>query len=288
MHNHFTDMFNGTDAGVRHDVRAMRVMMHDGGGGGAARPALHNRDIKVDGTTKSVPVTASEIAREAIKDGKISSKEKTAFDKSPAVREAVKSEQTRLTDAVRTTNSSQHARGEDGKLVMRNGKPIPVGVSMMPTTDHEKGVWELGSTKGKVNLDVLDSQIAKLEKSGSTVGLDSLKQQRSARASDENKVANVIEKKESLVGALELEKIEIQKGLPKGAADDHRALRTDAVKWIEQLNENDGQVHGGKTLGMFGDAWDAKQTSFDDLAKKFHDKPELLADFAKVQGRKDG
>jgi hypothetical protein len=88
----------------------------------------------------------------------------------------------------------------------------------------------------------------------------------------------------SLTGALDAERVSLESGSPD-AADDYQALREEAQPWIEQFNASEGQYYEGNDL--FGDDWDASEVSFDRLAERFAQKPELLDDFTRVQGRND-
>src|SRR5690606_23857294 len=111
-------------------------------------------------------------------------------------------------------------------------------------------------------------------------------QQRDARAEAEAGVLEVIESRESLIGTLEGEKIAIESTDNADGTNDYEALRVEAQQWIDQFNENGGQYYEGNDL--FGDDWDESEVDFDRLANRFFEKPDLLEDFANVQGRNDG
>jgi hypothetical protein len=289
MHRQFEDRFDASDFGVRTATYA-RVLV-DGGGGGKPAPTptttLHDRPVTGDGgRTKTVPVTPTTQVKEAIKDGAISAKEKTAFEKTPAATsEVLKSEQTRLTDAVKQAQGDDLERDDSGRVKLKDGKLVAKPESILQPTEHEQRVEELGETKGSEGLDKIDARIKQLEDAGATVGLDALKQQRAERASDEAKVVDVVEDKLGLVGTLEAEKLTLDASASAVAKDDYQALRTEAQKYIEQFNANGGQYYEGND--WFGDDWDESKVDFDRLAERFHDDPDKLKEFAEVQGKDD-
>lgn len=294
MHHFHDDQFTGIELGVCFTTLGIGV---DGwgrgwGGTGGGKPAptrttaLHERDAKVEGKTKAVPVTPTDQAKEAIKDGKLTEQEKTAFRKAPVAKEVVKDEQKRLKDAVaKAEGAPEHLRGRDGKLVLDGkGKALPVGYDS-DVTDHERRTAALRKGKDKQGLDALDTEIRAIEGSGQTLGLEALRKQRADRAAEEQKVAAVIEDKESLVGTLEVEKEELTGAANPNAKDDFQALRERSKKWEDQFNANGGQYYQGNDA--LGDDWDTEKVDFDKLAARFYDHPEKLEEFARVQGRKD-
>lgn len=306
MHNHHTDMFSGTEAGVRFAEYAFA------GGVSPSRPSptptrtksspssptpTKSRPAKPAPTKPrpseptrakprpSTPNPAVAQAKEAIKDGKIQPNEKKVVEKAP-VRDAIKGERTRLQESVnRAEGAREQLRDKDGKLELRDGKPIDIYTSTYADTDHERRVDELTQDKDKRSLDAIDTQISALEDAGVTTGLDALKEDRRERARQEQQVAGVIEDKESLVGTLEAEKARLEAGEPDAAANDYQGLREDAQKWLDQFNANGGQTH---EADVFGDDWDNEDgnVTFNQLAKDLADEGRLN-DFAKVQGRED-
>jgi hypothetical protein len=88
----------------------------------------------------------------------------------------------------------------------------------------------------------------------------------------------------SLLGALDAERTSIESGAPD-AADDYQVLREEAQPWIDQFNENGGQYYQGNDL--MGDDWDEATVDFDRLAQRFTERPDLLDDFPRVQGKHD-
>lgn len=289
MHRHFEDRFDAIDLGVRTATRAR--MLVDGGGSGKPAPTptttVHTRPVTGDGgRAKTVPVTPHDQVKEAIKDGAISTKEKTAFDKTPAATsEALKSEQTRLSDAVKKAQGDDLERDDTGRVKLEDGKLVGKPEAIIDPTDHEKLVKSLGETRDSEGLDKIDARIKQLEDAGATVGLDALKQERTQRAGDESKVVAVVEDKLALVGTLEAEKLSLDSSATKVAKDDYQSLRTEAQKYIEQFNANGGQFYEGND--WFGDDWDASKVDFDRLASRFHDDPDKLKEFAEVQGQDD-
>lgn len=93
-----------------------------------------------------------------------------------------------------------------------------------------------------------------------------------------------IDDQRALVGALEAERVSIESGAPD-AVDDYQLLREEAQPWIERFNDNGGQYYQGNDL--MGDDWDEAEVDFDRLAGRFTQDPDLLDDFADVQGRHD-
>jgi hypothetical protein len=289
MHQYFADKFNGLELGIRHEERARLAV--DGGGGSAPvhKPTpTKTHEVKVDGHTKTVPVTpkhakpvkptytADDKAKEAIKDGAISTDEQALLKKSSPVRDAVKGQQAALKKVVDPTISHPVST-----YSTYSGGSLPQSVQ----TDHEKLVAKLTDEKGSKGLDALDQQIADLRSAGATSGADALQKVRDSRASDEAKVADVVKSKTALLGTYKADKAGLTDAAPSDAADDYQSLRTDAQKWIDQFNDNDGQYYGG---GMhWGDAWDTEKVDFDKLAKRFHDDPSELDNFAKSQGKDD-
>jgi hypothetical protein len=282
MHSYFDDRFDGLDFGAR---RVHYTKVSPSSPSPTPTTTLHTRTVKVDGRTKSVPVTPTDQVIEAVKDAKISSKEKTAFDKSPVTKEIIAAGRDRLTEAVRRTDDDI-ARGEDGRAVIKDGKVQADAAGVRNTTEHEARVDRLAQTKDAASLEKIDEQIAKLEQSGSSVGLEALKAQREERAASEGVVAAVINDKEALVGTLEAEKLDLQGSVNADAADDFLPLRTEAQQWIDQFNANGGQYYEGNDL--FGDDWDTSEVDFDRLAERFSGDPDKLAEFVDVQGRTDG
>jgi hypothetical protein len=282
MHSYFDDRFDGLDFGAR---RVHYTKVNPSRPSPTPTTTLHTRTVKVDGRTKNVPVTPTDQVIEAVKDAKISSKEKTAFDKSPVTKEILAVGRDRLTDAIHRTNDDI-VRGEDGRAVVKDGKVQVDAAGVRNKTEHEARVERLAQTKESASLELIDKQIAKLEQAGSTVGLEALKAQREERAASEDIVAAVINDKEALVGTLEAEKLELQGDANADAADDFQPLRTEAQQWIDQFNANGGQYYEGNDL--FGDDWDASEVDFDRLAERFSGDPDKLAEFVEVQGRADG
>jgi hypothetical protein len=287
MHQYFADNFHGLELGARLDV--LHRMLVDGGGVSPAHKPTPTKThtVKVDGRTKTVPVapkpakpviTADQKATEAIKDGAISSDEQALIKKSSAVRDAVKGQQASLKKVVDPTIS--HAATTQPYSTYGGGS-----IQQALPTDHEKLVAKLVDEKGSKGLDALDKQIAGLKDAGATTGAAALQKVRDARAADEAKVADVVKSKTALLGTYQADKAGLTDATPADAKDDYQALRTDAQKWIDQFNANDGQYYGG---GMhWGDAWDAEKVDFNKLANRFHDDPSELDNFAKSQGKDD-
>ncbi|MCW2926684.1 MAG: hypothetical protein JWM86_652 [Thermoleophilia bacterium] len=292
MHQHHVDMFNGLEAGLQ-----LREYAYGGGGVSAPSPTrttvLHQRETKTDGKTKSMPVTPTDQAKEAIKDGRISKAEKTAFDKTPVTKEIVKDEQKRLAEAVKTATGSDHLRDKDGKLVLRDGKPTPAvnyagGRGYAPVnqpTKHEQAVADLKESKDG-NADQIKTRIEQLKADGvSASELAPLEKKRDERLAAEGKVADVIVDKTAYVGTLEAEKAELTSAT--GTQEQQRTeLRTKAQDALERFIKHDGQVH---EPDVFGDDWDNRETEdpeklFNDLAKKFKDEPKLLDQWVSHQG----
>lgn len=279
MHQYHADRFDGLEFGAYSARYGHQIPSSPSP---TPTSVLHRRPI---GNGKSAPVTPTDQVREAIKDGAISAKEKTAFERTPATRQIVKDEQSRLTEAVRAADDNV-TRGKDGRAQVRDGEVAPSIEGVHNETEHEARVQDLRNGRGERSLEQLDTEIATLEQSGSPVGLEALRQQRSERATAEREVVSVIEDKESLIGALEAEKLDLAAGEPADAADDFQRLREEAQPWIAQFNANGGQFHEGNDL--FGDDWDATEVDFDRLAGRFTDDPAKLAEFAEVQGKHDG
>lgn len=288
MHRHFEDLFDAIDLGIRTATRSRLLV--DGGGGGTPAPTpttmLHTRDVKDGNRTKSVPVTPTDQVKEAVKDGAISAKEKTAFDKSPtAVADALDSERSRLTRAVTRAQGDDLVRGDDGRLKIKDGKPVVDAGAVLEPTRHERRVNALAETRDSEGLDRIDARIEQLEGAGVTVGIDALREYRTQRAGEEARVVDVVEDKLGLVGTLEAEKLTLDAATSANAKDDYQALRTDAQKYIEQFNANGGQFYEGNDL--LGDDWDTAEVDFDRLAERFHGDRDKLKQFAEVQGQDD-
>lgn len=288
MHRHFEDRFDASDFGVRTATRSRLLV--DGGGGGKPAPTptttVHTRETKVDGRTKSVPVTPTDQVKEAVKDGAISAKEKTVFEKNPTgTGPALESERTRLTDAVKKAQGDDLVRDDAGRVKVEDGKPVLNPGAILDPTEHEERVQTLIESRDSEGLDQIDSRIKQLESAGATVGLEALKAQRAQRAADETKVVDVVADKLSLVGTLEAEKLTLDAATSADAKDDYQALRTEAQKYIEQFNANGGQYYEGND--WFGDDWDTATVDFDRLAERFHEDPDKLKQFAEVQGQDD-
>lgn len=288
MHRHFEDRFDASNLGIRTATRSRLLV--DGGGGGKPAPTptttIHTRKTSESGRTKSVPVTPTDQVKEAVKDGAISAKEKTAFDKSPtATAEVLSNEQKRLTDAVRKAQGDDLERTDDGRLKIEDGKPVVDAGAVAKPTEHERRVHTLAETRDAEGLDEIDSRIARLEASGATVGVDALRERRSQRAAEEAQVVDVVEDKLALVGTLEAERLTLDAATSADAKDDFQKLRTEAQRHIEQFNANGGQFYEGND--WLGDDWDPTEVDFDRLAERFHDDPEKLAQFAEVQGQDD-
>ncbi len=288
MHRHFEDRFDASDLGIRTATRSRLLV--DGGGGGKPAPTptttLHTREVTNEKRTKSVPVTPTDQVKEAIKDGAISAKEKTAFDKSPtATAEVLTSEQSRLTDAVRKAQGDDLVRGDDGRVKIEDGKPVVNASSVLEPTEHERRVKTLAESRGSEGLDKIDERISQLEAAGASVGLEALRERRAQRAAEEAQVVDVVEDKLALVGTLEAEKVTLAAATSADAKDDYQALRTEAQKHIEQFNANGGQFYEGND--WFGDDWDTTEVDFDRLAERFHGDPDKLKQFAEVQGQDD-
>lgn len=288
MHRHFDDRFDAIDLGVRTATR--RRLLVDGGGG-TGRPAptptspVHDRQVKVDGRTKTVPVTPTDKVKEAVKDGAISATEKTVFEKTPAARDALKNEQSRLTDAVRAAQGDDLARDEAGRLKLDGGKPVLNADSIAAPTEHEQRVSTLAESRGTESLDQIDARIEQLEAAGATAGVDALIERRSERAAAEATVVDVVEDKLALVGTLEAEKLGLDTSAAADAKDDFQALRAEAQEHIEQFNANGGQFYEGND--WLGDDWDTTEVDFDRLAERFSEDPDKLAQFDEVQGQDD-
>jgi hypothetical protein len=292
MQYHHQDMFNGTEAGARF-AHYNRMLVDGGGGGGTTttttkpaegdkKPADAAADPKPVEKPKPTPV---EQAKEAIKDGKISTTEKKVTE-TTAVKDAIKGQKETLREKVaKAEGAPEQWRESDGKLTLQDGKPIENGNSYWPDTEHEQRVAKLTENKDKQSLDALDGQIKALKDAGVTTGLKPLEEQRAARAAEEQQVASVIEDKESLRGAYEAEKAALEGGTNKNAENDYQELRVRAAKWIDQFNANDGQFYEGND--WFGDDWDDSEVDFNRLADRFHDDPGKLDEFAKVQGKED-
>lgn len=265
MHHHHGHQFDSSGIGAR--TRVLHKQMIDGGGGGTIS-SMNVLFQRVTEDKKTVSVTPLDQVKEAVKDGKISAKEQTTFDKTPVTKTIVKDEQSRLTRALE-----------------RAGATPSTPSSPMQPTEHTSRVIDLAQSKQQGrDLKALDTKIA--HHSGTDAGLAVLKQERDARATSEQQVANVIEDRESLIGTLESEKADLKSSGSEDAANDYQSLRTDAKQWIDQFNANDGQFYEGNDL--FGDDWDSSQVDFDRLADRFHGDPSKLEQFANVQGAKDG
>lgn len=296
MHHHHEEMFNGTEAGARF-AHYHRLLVDGGGGGGTTttnKPATTTsadaaeRQAQADDKKKTEPPkpTPVEQAKEAVKDGKISTAEKKVVETTP-VKDALKGQKETLRESVnKAEGATEHWRDENGKLILDNGKAAPNNMGYWPDTEHEERVQDLTESKDKQSLDALDSQIDALKDAGVTTGLKPLEAQRAARAAEEAKVVDVIEDKESLRGVLEAEKAALESGAPEASENDYQELRADAQKWIDQFNANDGQFYEGND--WFGDDWDDSEVDFDRLAERFHDDPDKLDEFARVQGKEDG
>lgn len=279
MHEYHADRFDGLESGAYSARYGHQIPSTPSP---TPTTVLHRRPV---GSGKSAPVTPTDQVREAVKDGNISDKEKTAFQRTPVTREIVKDEQARLTKAVRGADDNL-ARGNEGRPVVRDGKVQPSIDGVRNETEHEARVRVLAETRDRRSLEQLDAEITTLEESKAPVGLEALRTQRQERVTAEREVAAVVDQKESLVGTLEAEKLELAAGESADAAGDFQRLREDAQPWIEQFNANGGQFYEGNDL--FGDDWDATEVDFDRLAARFSDDPEKLAQFAEVQGEKDG
>lgn len=287
MHRYYEDRFDAIETGVRFATHARMTI--DDGGGGTSGPTptttLHTRTVTVDGKDKSLPVTPTDQVKESIKDGVISAKEKTTFEKSPAASAiVVKDEQKRLTEAVRAANGDDLARDKNGRVEIKDGKPVPT-ITAAPT-EHEKRVAELAATKDSAALDVLEKDIKEREAAGATLGLDVLKQDLSERRTAEAKVVEVVKDKLALQGTLEAEKLSISTTGSTDAENDFQKLKEFAQPAIERFNANGGQMYEGND--WFGDDWDESKVTFDSLAKVFSEDPDKLKEFALVQGVHDG
>ena len=289
MHRQFDDRFDAIDLGVRTATRN-RLLVDGGGGSGKPAPTptppVHDRQVKVGERTKTVPVTPTDQVKEAIKDGAISSKEKTVFEKSPAASAALTSERSRLADAVKQAQGDDLVRGDDGRVKLEDGKPVVNAASVLQPPEHEQRVESLTESRDSEGLDQIDARIKQLESAGATVGLDALREQRAERAGAEAEVVDVIGDKLALVGTLEAEKLTLDAATSADAKDDYQALRTEAQKHIDQFNANGGQFYEGND--WFGDDWDATSVDFDRLAERFSEDPDKLEEFASVQGAEDG
>ncbi|MCB0878091.1 MAG: hypothetical protein KDC46_03835, partial [Thermoleophilia bacterium] len=277
MHRYHDEQFAGIEFGSRFTQR--HRMMIDGGGGSTTKT-----------TTKPAEPTDTDKVREAVKDGTVSSGEKTVFEK-PETIEIVKSEEERLRTAITDATTS---KDPDAPRPSRGAAP---------TTEHDARVTELKDNKEHGSLEALDEQIKRYEADGETAAANSVKQERDARAADEQKVAGVIENRESLAGTLEAEKQQIQASTDPRAGDgSYSELRAEADKWITQFNDNGGQFYGGDD--WFGDDWDEHAIDFDQLVDRLGDKQVptgsrangatrnanegLIDDFVNSQGEYDG
>ncbi|MCW2923991.1 MAG: hypothetical protein JWM98_1395 [Thermoleophilia bacterium] len=297
MHSHHSDMFNGIEFGISFEVRGR--IPTDPPPVPTATTTIATRTAQGDGHAKSIPVTPTDQAKESIKDGKISKDEQAALDKTPAGKGVVKDEQKRLSGAVQAAEGNDYVKNKDGKLELRDGKPIKtsdvyaggyagsygVPQALDPDTDHEKRVGKLGKEQ---NADELQGRIDKLKADGTEIGVPELKADKDKRLAEEGKVVDVIVDKTAYVGTLEAEKAELAKSGNADAANDFQKLREEAQGPLEKFIKNDGQVY---EPDVFGDDWDKVDAKpedaskqFDTLAKQYNEHPDLLDQWAAHQG----
>lgn len=269
MHLHFTDTFEGRESGLARREYARQATID--GGGGSTVPVVRHRPVKdEDGKVRKVPVTATDQVKETIKDGTFSKAEKTAFAKTPATRDIVKSEQERLSEAVRKADGTRPDRVTGG----RSAYVAPV------TTEHRQRVAELGEGE---TADDLTGRIKDLKDSGVTTGVELLQDRRDDRLAEEAKVVDVIVDKTAYVGTLQVEKDGLVAG---GETEKIDKLRDKAAPLLEQFIAAEGQVHEGD---LVGDDWDGikaedADAAFDEVAEGFLDDPDRLEEFVAHQG----
>lgn len=264
MHRYFADEFNGLEFGARSTTYAMTEV---------APPPRTRPVTGADGKTTQVPVTPKDEVAEAIKDGKVNSAEKTVFQREDT-KQVVKDEQDRLRDAVKQAGGDPKAKPSASQRYAVESKEQKA---------HRERVEELGENKESGNLEALDAQAKELEGRGHTAAAASVKAEREQRAAEEQKVLDVVEDREALVGTLEAEKVALEAG---NADYELEEINAQAQALVDQFNANGGQYYEGNDL--FGDDWDTAEVSFEQLADRFRDKPELMKDFVSSQGINDG
>lgn len=308
MHLHHADMFDGLEFGARFAEYASKVgdaprtppqpqTKPEGRNTSDGMPASELKADKPDApaqpeqkgrnTSDGLPVAEVEKATKARKQA-----EKQAQASADEVTKLVKDGVVTAGDH-RKLGKQAHA---DAIAGVKEGLEGRIADHMPDDEEYRTNAWEqriqdLTDSKGDQGLDVFNEKIKELKAADvSPSTLESLKAARDMRADTEQDVADVIKDKQALIGVLENEKATIEDDLPKGAATDFQGLRTQAQKWIDQLNANDGQIHSGSFAG-FGDEWDTKtDVTFDDLVERFGeegDERDELEKFASRQGMSD-
>ncbi len=145
------------------------------------------------------------------------------------------------------------------------------------------------------NLDELDDQIAQRTAeaeryTGSAADakrgyINQLEQQRDQRSAAETEMVGHVEDKVELVGALELQREQLDGQRPADAQHNYRALREEAAPFLEDFVRYDGQDY---SPDLVGDDWDSVDNyDFDRMVEQFHGQEHEINVWVEHQDNED-